>query len=80
MSYRRSRPLLEAAEMPTGTLARFARPLTWPQILALDPKTRELWWTYAIGNAEDRKLLRWLPRHEAWVLTEAGRAAVREVA
>jgi hypothetical protein len=78
--YRHVRPVLEAARLDAGTLARFASALTWPEILRLDRRVRVSWWTYAIGDAEDRGLLRWLRDRRAWVLTDAGREAVRGVA
>jgi len=79
MGYEQRKPILEAARLDAGTLARFATPLTWPEILRLERRPRELWWTHAVGDAEDRGLLRWLPARHAWMLTDAGREAVRGV-
>lgn len=80
MGYQHRKPVTAAARLDAGTLARFARPLTWAEILELDRRVRSLWWTYALGDAEDRGLLRWLKAQRAWVLTDAGRDAVRGVA
>lgn len=79
MGYERRKPITAAARLDAGTLARFAVPLTWPDILRIERRPRELWWTHAVGDAEDRGLLRWLRDRSAWVLTEAGREAVRGV-
>jgi hypothetical protein len=79
LGYVHRRPVTEAARIDAGTLARFLRPLTWPEIRAIDPRIPKFWWTYAVGNAEDRGLLRWLRERRAWILTEAGAAWVRDV-
>jgi hypothetical protein len=78
MAYQRRRPVLASARLDAGTLARFAVPLTWPEIEALAPR-QALWWTYAVGDAEDRGLLVWDRARRAWTLTEAGREWVRDV-
>jgi len=79
MAYEHRKPLLTEARLSAGTLARFCTPLTWPEILRLERRPRALWWTYAVGDAEDRGLLRWMRDRRAWVLTDAGRELVRGV-
>lgn len=77
--YQHRKPVTAAARLDAGTLARFATPLTWPEILRLERRSRELWWTHVIGDAEDRGLLRWDRQRSAWALTDAGREHVRDV-
>jgi hypothetical protein len=62
-----------------GTLARFARGLGWPEILAITDGRGASWWRDAVGDAEDRGLLRWDRKARAWRLTDDGRELVRAV-
>lgn len=59
-------------------LTHFVAPLTWPQILAIDPTRTESWWTDAIIEADEygRGLIRWDKSTSTWVLTEIGCEAV----
>lgn len=77
MGYERRKPLLERAWLSAGTLARFAAGLTWSEILAIDTRVRDLWWSHAVGNAEDAGLLAWDRARGLWMLTEQGRDHVR---
>lgn len=60
--------------MTDEQLANFATPLSWPQILAIDPTKAALWWTDAVIEADEygRGLIRWDKVTNTWVLTEVG--------
>ncbi len=62
-----------------GTLARFAPGLDWPGIRALDRSVGPTLWRNAIASAEERGLIEWDREERMWVLTDAGREAVRSV-
>ena len=78
MSYRKVRPIYESARMAPGTLARFLDGLNWAEIRAVDRSVSMGWWRGAVFNGEQDGLLVWLGGR--WWLTDAGKAAVREVA
>lgn len=73
------RERVREAVLSSGTLARFADGLTWPQILAITRGTKAAWWRCAVADAEQRGLLVWSFGAMAWQLTPAGRAVTRAV-
>lgn len=75
------------SRMRPATLARFARPLTWIDILGRDWKNGHgpqgrlaAWWSEAVGLAEDDGLLFWDKKARTWSLTLRGLEAVKAVA
>lgn len=77
---RRAVRALSAAKkrLSATQLAKFATPLTWTEICALEPWMPRTWWRYAVLDADEhgRGLLRWLPHRKAWALTDRGRSVV----
>lgn len=60
-------------------LQHFARPLSWPEILALEPHRPRTWWRQAIIAADEYGMgwLCWDRRSRTWSLTERGRSISR---
>lgn len=69
-----------APDLSLDDLARFYTPLTWPEIKAIEPRRRTMWWRLAILNADEYGLglLRWVKRARAWTLTDRGRQIVEK--
>ena len=67
------------ARLGVDELVHFARPLTWREILAIEPKRPARWWEEAIMRADDTPgpnggdgLIEWDKDARAWRLSEAG--------
>jgi hypothetical protein len=70
---------VRSARLKDGTLARFATPLSWRDILALGGDKRPGWWRHAVVDAENRGLLAWDRETSRWMLTDEGRERTRAV-
>lgn len=64
--------------LSVSQLAKFATPLTWDEIVQIQPEMPKSWWRHAVIDADEygRGLLRWIPRLQAWTLTDRGRSVV----